>query len=200
MRKKCPLGFSLLELMVVIVIIGILAAIAYPSYSNYVIRARRGDAQAALTQIANRLDKFFGYCNSYPTSATPLSSAYPATCPTDAATLANAGLGLGQVLGGPVYSPERHYLITMVVDNSDGSCAAAGGPCNPLPPSPPGLTLARCQAMCGYTLVADPTVAGTTLQQRNDGRFRIDSRGVKDWDRNNSGTWEANERNWTGKP
>jgi type IV pilus assembly protein PilE len=195
MTKKARAGgFSLIELMIVVVITAVLAGIAYPTYQQYTTQARRSDAQSALTQTANRLEKFFTYCNSYPTSATPLTSAWPATCPTNAATLAAAGLGLPGPL--PVLSPDRHYAITMVVDTSGPTCAVGvGSPCNPLPA---GLTLAQCQARCGYTLVADPTVAGTSGRQATDGRFRLDSRGVKEWDRNNDTDYaDTGENRWT---
>lgn len=49
MGKK---GFSLLEIMVVVVIVGILAAIAIPSYTGYINRARRTDAVTALQNVA----------------------------------------------------------------------------------------------------------------------------------------------------
>lgn len=58
-------GFTLVEMMIVVVIIAILAGIAYPSYTRYVAQTRRADAQIALTQTAARLEKFFTQCNRY---------------------------------------------------------------------------------------------------------------------------------------
>lgn len=51
-------GFTLIELMVVAAIVAILAAIAYPSYQQYIIRGKRSAAQAQMMDIANREQQY----------------------------------------------------------------------------------------------------------------------------------------------
>jgi type IV pilus assembly protein PilE len=63
-------GFSLIELMVAVVIVGILAAIAMPSYSNYVIRGSRAAAQTELLELASLQEKIYLNSNAYATSVT----------------------------------------------------------------------------------------------------------------------------------
>ena len=58
-------GFTLIELMIVVAIVGILASIAYPSYQEYIARARRGDAKAGLLSLQLAQEKFRANCPQY---------------------------------------------------------------------------------------------------------------------------------------
>lgn len=62
---KWQSGFTLIEVMVVVAIVGILAAIAYPSYQEIVRQTRRADAYSALMEIMARQERFFTDNNSY---------------------------------------------------------------------------------------------------------------------------------------
>ena len=58
-RRRTAGGFTLIELMVVVAVIGILSAIAYPSYAEYLRKSRRTDGRRALLEAAGAMEKYF---------------------------------------------------------------------------------------------------------------------------------------------
>lgn len=65
-------GFTLIEVMIVVVILGILAAIALPNYQQYVIRSNRTEGMALLNDAAARQERYFSQNNAYASTAAKL--------------------------------------------------------------------------------------------------------------------------------
>jgi len=68
--KQTQQGFTLIELMIVVAIVGILASIAYPSYQDSVKKSRRADVQGVVLGLANAMERRFTESNSYLGAAT----------------------------------------------------------------------------------------------------------------------------------
>ncbi len=61
-------GFTLIEVMIVVAIVGILAAIAYPSYQEYVLRTGRADGMSKLMEIMQAQERFYSQNQTYTTN------------------------------------------------------------------------------------------------------------------------------------
>jgi type IV pilus assembly protein PilE len=99
MPSKPQQGFSLIEVMIVVAIIGIIAAFAIPAYQDYVDRARRSDAHSALVQGRMDQERFRANCRQYATGYAGTSN------------VCNPGGGT-YTLGGNGLSSEGIYNIT----------------------------------------------------------------------------------------
>lgn len=133
-RKRIP-GFTLIEMMVVVVIIGVLAAIAIPAYADYIRRARVAEGLAPLADMRVRMEQLFQDKRSYEDgcSSGSVASAPPATlyfsyaCDVhtkDAYTVTATGLG---PMDGYVYSLTQGNARTTV--SLGAGWAGAGKTC-----------------------------------------------------------------------
>jgi type IV pilus assembly protein PilE len=107
MKTNSQRGVTLMELLVVIVVLGILASIAFPSYRAYLLRAQRAEAKTALLQLQAGQEKFYLNGNSY----------------TDAIDTASPdGLGLSD------FTETGKYQITVELGEGGQSYTATAAP------------------------------------------------------------------------
>jgi type IV pilus assembly protein PilE len=121
-------GFTLIELMIVVVILGVIVAIAYPSYTRWAMQTRRSDAHRVLTTIAALQEKRLSECAAYTTSFTGNI--------TDCIA---GGLGITST------SPDGHYVVTLTSSSSTEFSLSAA-------PVTGGLQLQDTKCLPGITL------------------------------------------------
>lgn len=120
MRLIFNQGFTLIELMIVVAIIAILSAIAYPSYDESVKRGKRADGQAYLLDLASQQEAFFAQNLSYANSVTAAAQLNTSANSSEGHyTLAVAALPAGCVATG---NKCRTYTLTATPAFSDAKC------------------------------------------------------------------------------
>ncbi|MDO9402719.1 MAG: type IV pilin protein [Polaromonas sp.] len=65
MKKIDMAGFSLLELMVVVVVVGLLASVAYPAYTDAILKGRRAQARVTIAELMQQQERFMTQRNCY---------------------------------------------------------------------------------------------------------------------------------------
>jgi type IV pilus assembly protein PilE len=133
-------GFTLIELMIVVAIVGILTTIAYPSYRDYVIRGQLVDATTALAALRANMERYYQDNRTYITSAafpSPCAAApyaagkFTITCPTQALTAftAQARGTAGALVGFTFTVDQNNTQVTVVTSppapTSFQGCATA---------------------------------------------------------------------------
>ena len=130
-------GFSLIELMIAVVIVGIISAVAIPNYRDYVTRSRVPEATAGLGDLRVRMELFYQDNRTYPTggcvvaptapSATqlqvPLGQNYNFTCGTPTATTYTVQAAGKGSMAGFQYTLDQFNART---SNFSGAAATAG--------------------------------------------------------------------------
>ena len=131
--KKYSLGFTLIELMIVVAIIAVLAAIAYPSYTQYKIRTNRADVQSEMMNIAQRLQSYYVINHNY-TSATldngTTSKNYPTSNPVYSITLVPSGQTY-KLTAEPKSTSIQTGNGDVILDSQGQKCWTKGTTCSP---------------------------------------------------------------------
>ena len=81
MKKHYSTGFSLIELMIAVAIVGILGAIAYPAYTSSVLKGRRAEGRGALAELMQQQERYFTQNNVYMAFSNSSGTTTPASVP-----------------------------------------------------------------------------------------------------------------------
>ena len=128
--RNAAAGFTLVELMIVVVIIAVLAAIAIPSYNHYIQRSRRSDALAALSKDQGILERCYAQTFDYSkvTVATSGCGALSKTTPTPSPS---SYYGVTVAFASTAATAQTTYTLTAVPaagspQTNDKQCASFG--------------------------------------------------------------------------
>lgn len=144
MKRKSTAGFTLIEVMIVVAIIGLLAAIAYPSYAEHIRKGRRAEGRTALLALLQQQERYMTQRNCYlafDTAPNGVAAAQPSCGATPAAV----------------------PFKTFSGDNADDSAYLLGAGACPDPAGGSPLPLADCVLVTAIPRRDDPVAGSLTL-------------------------------------
>jgi type IV pilus assembly protein PilE len=148
MTPRRQSGFTLLELMIVVAVVGILAAIAYPSYTSSVVKGKRAQGRAAVAELLQQQERYMTQRNCYlafTTNAAGVATALAPSPSTACGGVTAASVPFKTVSGDALGS--SHYLL------SAGLCTANGA----------NLSIADCVQVTATPVMPDPEVGTLSM-------------------------------------
>ncbi|MDH5206715.1 MAG: prepilin-type N-terminal cleavage/methylation domain-containing protein [Hylemonella sp.] len=118
MKAATQRGFTLVEMLITVAIIGILAAIAIPSYNKYIVRAKRSAAQSFMLSVANKQEQYLLDRRTYAADLAALNM----TVPADVAQNYTITTTPDMAVAPPVYSVKAEPIGTQAtIDTKCGT-------------------------------------------------------------------------------
>lgn len=152
MNTRKHRGFTLIELMIVVAVIGILAAIAYPAYTDSVLKGRRAQGRTALAELLQQQERYMTQNNCYLGFTT--STAFVATPTAPSPATACGGVTAGSV---PFKAFSGDNSSSAAYRLSATTCAAGAGT----------LSIAECVRVVATPIKSDPAVGDLEMSSNS---------------------------------
>ena len=118
--RRHAAAFTLIELMIAVAIIGILVKLAYPAYTQSVLKSHRAEAKSALLDLASREERYFSTTNTFTASAPQLGyaagSSWPLTVQAGSSSYYTLSVTLDSTVSAPNFTATATAVNSQVKD------------------------------------------------------------------------------------